>query len=592
MIVVAIGLIATLSFRRLLTEALYTRFEKTLAAEVYQLKFQNLEVNPLTRNITIANVEIFPRDTSQHQYSYINSRLHLTTRKIILENVRLAKLLWGNALELDKIKIVQPDVDFTLANHNIVFFPFREAQADSIDTGKKQALVSFVIKELDLEDAHFHVMNIDSSREGELQGINISLREITIQRETERDKIAYQHFDFSFDELNGKWEHQELRNFHFQDFKLRVDSLYFEQTPDTVMYHFSDANISGHQLDIQTADSLFNIALDSFYLHYRDRSIVLNHVSYTPNASEVALQKRYPYRKEIFDVKADSIHVSDINFDSLMYVFKVFAKEIFVDSLSGSIYKNLTKPFPPHHRPKYLGQQVMEYSIPISIDHVKITHAQLLNTEVKPDGGIGKVNITRGTVDIFNITNLPTTEPLKVEADAYVENAAHAYVQLNFRYDLPQYTINANVKPFEMASLNSFISSYSPAKINKGTSDGITFSGTVYERYSRGNMKWLYHDLSIEMAPADKVTLTTIIKGLLANTIINNANPPSDNQPTREVQVYVDRDMRTGFILMMVKSVLEGIQETLVMSKDNKMVYREAKDEMKKKEKAEKNGNR
>jgi hypothetical protein len=193
-------------------------------------------------------------------------------------------------------------------------------------------------------------------------------------------------------------------------------------------------------------------------------------------------------------------------------------------------------------------------------------------------------------VDIYNITNLPTSETMKIEADAYVENIAHAYVQLNFSYDQPQYSIKANVKPFEIPGLNPFISSYSPVKINTGTSDGITFSGTVYERYSRGNMKWLYHDLVLEMAPADKVSLKTIIKGLLANTIINNSNPPSANQPAREVQVYVDRDMRTGFILMMVKSILEGVQETLVMSKDNKMVYREVKDEMKKKEKAQKNG--
>jgi hypothetical protein len=45
-IVVVIGLIAMMSLRRLLTEALYSRFEKTLAAEVYELKFKNVDVNP------------------------------------------------------------------------------------------------------------------------------------------------------------------------------------------------------------------------------------------------------------------------------------------------------------------------------------------------------------------------------------------------------------------------------------------------------------------------------------------------------------------------------------------------------------------
>ncbi|HEX5111493.1 MAG TPA: DUF748 domain-containing protein, partial [Saprospiraceae bacterium] len=558
---------------------------------VYQLEFQDLKVNPITGYIIVLNAKVFPRDTARQQYGYINSHFDLTTRKIVLEKVNLVKLLWGNALDLDKIEIVEPEIDFTIANKNPVFFPFRGEKLDTVGVEKKRALVSFVIKKLDLVDAHFHVINLDSTREGDLQGINLSFGEITIDRETQKDKIAYQYFDFSIGELNAKLKKSDLRDFHLKDFMIRVDSLYFEQTPDTVIYHFSDARTSGHDLDIQTSDSLFHIALDSFRLHYAGNAIELKNVAYKPNRSEKAIAARFPFRKEVFNVVADSIHVKGINFDSLMYANKIFVDEVLLDSVYCEIYKDLTRPFPPHHQPKYLGQQVKEYAIPVFIKHINVSHANLLNKEVTPDSSSGKVNITRGKLDIYNITNLPTAEPLKVEADAYVENSAHTNLEVNFRYDQSQFSIKGNVKPFELQELNPFINSYTPMRIKKGMSDGITFSGVVYRTYSTGNMKSLYHDLEFEMAPVEKVSLGTIIKAFVAKTIINNSNPPSPNLPTRVVQFHVDRDMRTGFIWIIVKSMLDGIQETFIMSKENKEVYREKKEIMKKREKEEKNAN-
>lgn len=588
MIVVVIAVAASFSLEGLLTKALNARFEKSLAAEVYELKFKKLDVNPFTGHMVIIEAEIFPRHPSRKQYSYINSQFSLTARKIVLQNVNLIKLIRGNEFDLDKIEILEPDIDFTISNHKLVFFPFREDPMDSLNMDLEQVRLSFVIKKLDLINAHFHIINQDSSREGDLKGINLSWSEITIQREQERDKIAYQHFDFSFDTLRASLKKSDLRDFQLHNFMIRVDSLYFEQTPDTVIYHFSDAITSGHHLDIQTADSIFNIALDSFYLHYKDRSMVLSNVSYKPNISEVAVQKSYPYRKEVFNVVADSIHVHGMNFDSLLHRNKIQVKEIILDSVSGAIYKDLTKPFPPNHQPKYLAQQVQEYTMGVLIEHIQVTNANLVNTEVKPEGGIGKVNINRGTLDINNVTNLHTSEPMKIEADAYVENTAHAYLELNFRYDYPQYSMKGSIQPFTIPRLNPFITSYAPIRIKEGTSDGITFSGIVYNRYSSGTMKCLYHNLAFELEPQEKPDLKTIIKGLLAKTIIDNSNPPSPNQPARVVKYYVDRDMRTGFILMLVKSVLEGVQETLIMSKDNKQIYKITKEVAKKQEKEEK----
>jgi len=591
--VLAIGMILLLvsvvlafwGVKSVLTSTFNNGFKNTLAAEVYELKFKKLEVNYFTGRIDILDVEMYPRETQLHHYAYINSSFRFVARKIVLQNVGIVKLLFAKKLDLDKIEIVEPDINFTIADVNLLFFPFRAIILNREEKDIKLAIDTYVIKDLSMIDAHFHVVNVAKLREYDIQKVNIAVKEMTIDREEGRDKIAYQHFDFSLGEFAGQLKDKDLRDIHFQDFKARMDSLQLDETSDTLIYHFSNANTSMQNLDIETADSLYHITLESFHLHYRDKTGDFTKFSFKPNISDQAMARRYDYRKEVFRAKANSFHLTDMNFDSLIYAQKLEVKEVLLDSVSGSIYKDLTKPFPPHHRPKYLAQQVLGYSIPVSIQHIKVNNANLVNTEVKPDGSIGKANIKRGTLDIENVTNLPTTEKLNIRADAFLENTAHVYLKLEFNYDKSQYSLDGKIEPFEIPSLNPFINSYAPIRVTKGMVDGITFSGMVYNTYSSGTMKCLYHDLSFDMAMKDNANLKTIIKGIVAKTVINSSNPPSPNQPPRVVLFHFDRDMRTGFILMIVRSVFDGVQETLVMSKENKKLYQDKKAEFKKKEK-------
>ena len=60
--------------------------------------------------------------------------------------------------------------------------------------------------------------------------------------------------------------------------------------------------------------------------------------------------------------------------------------------------------------PEYLGQQIKAIPLPLLIKQVKATNVNLVNTERKPDGGYAKANINRATLDVKNITSLPSDE--------------------------------------------------------------------------------------------------------------------------------------------------------------------------------------
>jgi hypothetical protein len=89
----------------------------------------------------------------------------------------------------------------------------------------------------------------------------------------------------------------------------------------------------------------------------------------------------------------------------------------------------------------------------------------------------------------------------------------------------------------------------------------------------------------------DNMDWQNSVLAFAANTYLASANPASADMPPRIVQFSVDRDMHKGFVNILIKCVLNGVKETMIMSKENKKAYKKAKKEAKKKAKEERKKN-
>jgi hypothetical protein len=574
------------NLNRLLTNSLNNGFNSNIISDIYELHFDNLDVNIMTGSVKVFNVKIHPREKPVNEYAYINSTFVLVANKMILKNVNLIKLLRQNKLDLKKIELDQPGIEFEIADSIPVFFPFKPSARDTSITKSKKAIESYFLEEFSMKDAFFHVMNKAKWREFDIEKINLSLRNVYVDRQPGKDLITYQHFDFSIGELTGNLKGKNFQYVYFKDFNVAIDSLNVQETPDTVIFKFANLRTGIKNLDLQTADSIYHITLESFQLNYQKKSIEFEKLSAKPNISDAAMQKRFTYRKEHFALDIGSLKLQGVNFDELIYNRKVFVDEILLDKVSANIYKDLTKPFPPNHRPKYLGQQFQSMDLPLSIRRIKATRVNLLNTERLPDGEtVGLANINRATLEMTNITSLPSENNLSINAEAYIENKAKATVNITFDYGKPYFTFNARVDKFDLTDLNALTNSYTPARISKGTADEITITGFVNETQSNGTMKFLYHDLVIDLNIENKAKWKSDILGFAANTLLNASNPPSPTLPVKEVKFEVIRDPRKGFMNMIIKSILDGLKETFLMDKENKRAYKQVKSDMKNKAK-------
>ena len=579
------------NFNRIIADSLTKTFEADVISDVYELKFEKLLVNPFEGSIQVSNVVLQPREKPLRNYPYINSSFVLKTDKIMLKNVAIIALLKSNELHLERILIDNPEVELLLKGRHHILLPFKDTTATSgKDTtatstqageNKKKSIDNFTLKQFLLKDASFHVTNLEKQREFKIQKFNIDLLDLNISQQPGRDIMTFKTVEFLIGEFSGRMEKGPLKLIKFLDYSLKIDSLKLEETLDTAIFRFHDLNTGLNGLDIQTADSIYKLSMTSFNVSYRAKSLNMSGLSFKPNVDEATLQKKHKYQHQEVSGAIGSLKLIDLNFDSLIAAKKIFIDEVLLDDVTVSLFKDKTKPMDSTRMPIYLGQTIKAIPLPLLIKKVKCTKVNLVNVERKPDSTNAKVNIRRGTVDVSNVTNLSAGKGLTLKADAYIEDKAHATLNVTFDYVKTQFSFEGGAEAFVLTDLNPLILAYTPAKVNKGNVDKMAFSGIAQRTSASGTMTFLYHDLEIDLELKEKAKWKSDILAFTANTILDSSNPNKADLPPRVVQFQVDRDMNKGFVNIIMKSMLAGLKETMIMSKENKKSHRMAKKESK-----------
>jgi len=570
-----------LNFNSLISTALKNVYESNQISEVYELTFENLRVNPLGGNISVLDVTFRRKEIPRKSYPYINSYIQLKTKKLILEDVDIWLLLRSNQLKLEKIAIIRPDIELDINGFNPILFPFKNAALG--DPGEEKTQIdSYFLGEFQLTDASFRLINSAQKREFTVENFNMSFQDLSLEKNNQEDLFFLKELEFSVDKFSGSTHEDLLKQLSFADFKLKFDSVDVQKNLDTLIFNFQDFASEINDLDIQTRDSLFHIMMSSFDLSYRDQTIALEKLSFKPNVSNAVIQKNYKFQHTQFSGTVGKIYFDGVNFDSLLYANKFYINSIALDSISALIYKDNTKAKDLKHFPQYLGQVIMEIPNPVLIKTLKATNVDLVNEERKPDGSIARVSINRGTAGAKNITNLAPEETLTLNAVAYLANKVQFKLNLGFSYSKPQFTFDGVMQKFELASLNEIIEAYTPANFTAGVADEIKFSGLARNSSSTGNLTFLYHDLKVNLELEDKAKWVNDLITFGANTALHSNNPVSSTIPARSVKFGADRDMNKGFVNLIIKSLLDGMKETMLLSKENRREFNQAKREARK----------
>lgn len=573
------AILVYLNFNRLISEALIKSFNSGIASEVYELKFQDLSVNPFTGTIRVYHVTLLPREKPLREYPYINSSLRLKTERIILRNVEILTLLRLKQLKLKIISLTKPDVELMLRGTRHILFPFKDSTfvTNPDSTTKTKVFDSFHLNALHLIEAAVHITNNDKQRDFKINNFTIQLNNLLISSQPGEYSSSFDRVLLTVGRLTGSLKKGAIQTVEFKAFNLGLDSLQLKLTLDTVIHSFHDFTLGLHKLDVQTADSLYHLTTDAFNVSYRDQSIRLKKIGFIPNVSHAVLQRNQEFEHVNFSGTVQKLTFNRVNFDSMIYSKSIFIDEIILDTALVSIFKDKRKPLNKNRFPSYLGQTIKKIPLSVRINHVKARHVRLENTERKPNNALAKVYIFHAAVDVKNITNLSVNSTLTIDANARLMNKVPFKTKLTFYYSKNQFDFEGSLGKFDLVDLTPLVQAYTPATIKKGIADGISFSGTALERGASGTMKFLYHDLDVDLELKDRARWISSVIAFAANTVLDSSNPGSSDLPPRVVQFEIQRDMNRGFVNVVIKSLLSGLKETMIMSKENRKAYKKAK---------------
>ncbi len=589
LIVAAVSIFVYINFNHLLSTALTNNFNSNIIAGVYELKFDKVRVNLLQGSIQVYNVSLMPRQDSVRQYPYINSFVEFKTSKLALKNVDLLRLVRMSELKVGSIEIASSDVDIELAGKRNIFLPFADTTTTdpATKTDEKRTLLSFLLQKLELSKATLHVVNFEKERSYDIQNCNIRIYELNIDQRSGKNLMAYKKVELLMGVCNANFKKGSFQELQFKDFSINVDSIKIHNSIDTTMFQFSEFTAGLNKLDVLTMDSSYNFTLDSFKLSYRDKTIDLARAEAKQNITKAAMQSKFNFQYAQFSGIVDKINLVNVHFDSLIYHSAIRVEEILISGLHSTAFKDKTKPINYKRFPPYFGQQIASITIPLWVKTLKITNFDIVSTEKKVDGALAKATVSRGTIRVENITNLTPDIPLVIHGEAYLENTVHFFLSMTYSYKLPQYSFDGKFGAFDVMDLNRLLTDFSPNAVKGGRVDEIHFWGTAFRTRASGTMKFLFHDLDVNLHLKSQRDWTNSILSFAANNILIRDNPASVDKPPRIVQYQVERDMNKGFINILLRAALTGLKETIIMSKENKKAYRKVKKEARKESKEE-----
>lgn len=573
------GLFLFRNLNQLLTNALYQSFNKSVISDVYELKFEDLQVNLLAGSIRVEEVSLAPRATPLKEYGYINSSFSLATETLLLEGVEIRTLLKEKRLIVTNVLIDNPDIEFLLNGKRHVMVPFKDsAQVSTERAGdSKRPLESFGLKKFALRNATFHSLNTYKKREFNIQGLDFSILGLSIAENQREYSASFNAVQLGMAQTKGYLKKGGISSLGFEDFELRFDSGQARLTLDTVIYGFQDIHSKLSNLHIQTKDSLFHLAMKSFQLSYKNKQIQLSEISFTPNVTHAVIQRQFQFQHTEFSGQAGSIELKNFNFDSLLYGGKLFIDAVEVYHVKAKIFKDKTKPLDTMRFPVYLGQSIRGIKLPVQIGRVTATNVVLENTERKPDSTLAQVALTKARVEVENLTNQTTRLPLRLHANAAINDKVRFKANLAFSYTKPEFSFEGQIDTFRLVDLNPLIQAYTPASIKEGIADEIMFAGIANEKNATGTMRFLYHNLEVDLNLQHQARWKSSIIAFVANTVLNSHNPYYPGAVPREVKFSVERDPNKGFVNVIIKSILNGLKETMIMNKENRKANKEAK---------------
>lgn len=559
------------NFNNILSDKIHSLYNQSQVSSYYHLKFDKIRVNLFSMNMRIYNVRFTPKEKEFSSFFEDNGSLDIQIGKIVVKEADLIAFLLDDSLYVEDFSVEHSVVRIDKPNE--VFNPFAFVN----DTTHNDSLnLQVYIQKVKLKDTRldFHGDAIHN--------VYNRFREFGMEIEDIRFSTNTGAFQFSLENLEAILREAEINSnekgrFSLEQLQFGISQLKVNNIHKDFNLKYSDFYIQLIKPNIITVDSLYTISMDSLRIDKKTQHLKITNAKFHPNISKLQFAKRSHYQVLYPKITVDQLLVVNFDYDQLIEKKSLFADTVYISGVHADLFKDKNKPINKHRIPKYLAGQIFSIKIPLKIKEVVVEDIQVDFSVRQPDGRLSKVDVNHINGRLSNVQNLKTDEKLYLKATGKVHNTIPFNVSLEFFYGLEVYSFSGHIYKSDLTKLSSVVRSFAPVEINKGRLNSMEFNGHVSRTDSRGTMEFLYNDIGLEVKSDDvqkKKGFQNLIVSMAANTLIYSNNPVGVDHPKRRVNFFKQRNMNKGFIDILVQSLLAGVKETIMPTKENRKKYK------------------
>lgn len=522
-------------FRKQLQEIALHRLKVELEAtfeNYYQLQYDSIETAVIAQTLNIRVVNpIFSSDTSNKKLNKRFPAVFFKADEFAIGGIAITQLLLSNKLEIGSIVLHTPQLVLLTQLH-----PSNAKQTtDSAATEKRNRKL--------IGNIHLHHFAIENAR--------IASMALSNPTDTLYHALA---FSLIVDNLKvplvGQSKPLNAATLQSLDFTMKNASF----NPKQGDYRFKISQL-GFQFPLNELDC--------------------KKVQVIPKTSLLNMSRKAKFQKTVATFTIGNIVLSKIGFKQLSEG-KIHLEKLVIANARFNLLRNKEKRLDTKTIKPTFQQSLHQLKVPLQIDTVQIRNVAII-FQLKMPGQQqpGVVSLSNINARILAVNNAPQNrKPILVTANAILMKSGKLQFSASIPPHLQTHSFKGMVKQMPMKEWNPLIERMAPLRIENGTINRLTFSGTAKTQTATGKFAINYRDLDITILKKSKDGTLKPAKILTfaANNLIQKNQTATTNNASNQIDFTVQKEPYQGQIMLWIGSIIEGMESTLLPNALKKQV--------------------
>jgi len=448
--------------------------------------------------------------------------------------------LLGDNITVGKFTISDPQVNISQPDSKIMFKTSLFSLMGLNWSANNLALASLDLIRPNISLIQDYIIDMDTteSKASAQMDIYTTLTRYFDKANIGRINIEGAGIDYSHTMNKKIVKHQEVSTAN-----LKVDNLQIDSKARTV--DVADFDLMIKDLHLPIMDGFYTLDFDKIALNKKNAIAEISGMKMTSTYPKMDFSYIHPTHADWFDVSVGNILLTGVDYNSIIKKGILKAGDFEMKDVVLQNLKNKQIYTPPKMQPM-IYKRLHDLPIGLDIDTANIKNFTVIYDEL-PKGSteMGRILFEGMDARISKLSNIPSfyDEYMHLDIDGkFMGGPFTAGWDIPVNKDYDCFVLSANLKNFDMKSLNGIFIPLAKAEVNTGYINDFRFRTEATEMDANADMLLLYNDLKVSVlkdpeTEEKKKFLTTV-----ANWVIKSNNPDKKKSEPRVANIHIDRD--------------------------------------------------